>query len=77
MNFEKFNHSKRFMLAVNAPLLICCILVYTIRKLLKSGGTGIDKLAVCTGDVNLLDVHEIKIGQVYYTVILSCCICKD
>jgi len=42
---------------VNAPLLICCILDYTIRKLLKSGGTGIDKRAVCTGDVNLLDVH--------------------
>jgi hypothetical protein len=45
------------MLAVNAPSLICCILVYTIRKILKSGGTGIDKLAVCTDDVNLLDVH--------------------
>jgi len=45
------------MLAIYATLLICCILNYTIRKLLKSGGTGIDKLAVCTGDVNLLDVH--------------------
>ena len=45
------------MLAIYAPLLIFCILDYTIRKLLKSGGTGIDKLAFCTGDVNLLDVH--------------------
>jgi hypothetical protein len=45
------------MLAINAPSLICHILYYTIRKLLKSGGTGFDKLTVCTGDVNLLDVH--------------------
>jgi hypothetical protein len=36
-------------------LLVCCILEYTIRKLLKSGGSGIDKLVVCVGDVNLLD----------------------
>jgi len=37
--------------------LFAVFLDYTIRKLLKSGGTGFDKLTVCTRDVNLLDVH--------------------
>jgi hypothetical protein len=74
LNFEKLNHSERFMLAINAPLLICCILDYTIRKLLKSGGNGIDKLAVCTGDVNFVGcaLNKNRTGVLHINIELLC-----